>query len=234
MGGFRNFVSVAAAVLVLSGCESRESWMQEICARESGLEQNAARPLLDVDRIETDRVMLDAAMGIGNDRGPIYTWMSERGFSVVEIWHKPITADTTSPVAAVDRYSLGPPDALCVTGYRFDEATTASLGLGPARCVRLEKNVAPTARYLIASQSQSVTRTIGDRINGYQPFIGQFDLVDRETRTRLYTIERAGYSGTWLGPRGNACDTFAEVATMKLVLRSPRDNRTWLDIRREP
>ncbi len=218
-------------MLMFAGCQNRESWLQEICAIESGFEYSTG-PMKTHRRIPTDTVMLDDSLDLVATRGPVLTWMADSGFQVVEIRHKKTEHPVTTPVTTVDRYSIAEPAVDCFADARIDEKAIASLDLGENRCIRLERNVAPLARYLFSYQVTREPRTLQDRVLGQEAIRTRYVLLDRMNGRVIASIEGAAFSGTrgMFSPRGNSCDRSHEKEMMKALLQSPSDRRNWFEV----
>lgn len=217
------------AVLLVSGCHGRDQWLADICSQESGLYSGTEQRVVPHTRIESESVLLDEYFAM-EQQGPIITWMRRRGFATVEVWKKPAFTAVDSPIDRVDRYSLGAPGPDCLPGSAIDSDTAQALGLGETRCVRLERDVAPKARYLFAMQSMRQPRTLQDRLVGLEAYSGQYALFDRESGKILDTIPHAAISGTrgMFSQRSNSCDRYSEKRSLLLLLKSPSDHRSWL------
>lgn len=215
-------------VLFVTGCQNREQWLAEICSQQSGLYVGTGQRVLSHARIESESVLLDEYFAM-EQQGPIITWMRQRGFATIEVWKKPAPAAVDSPIDRVDRYSLDSRGPDCLPERAIDPDTAQALGLGQTRCVRLERDVAPKARYLFARQFTRQPRSLHDRLVGLETFSGQYALYDRTARKTLHTIQHAALSGTrgMFSQRSNSCDRHAEKRSLLLVLKSPSDHRSW-------
>jgi hypothetical protein len=217
---------IALLSVSMAGCGSREGWLSDICAQQSGFEFDRGQVTALQKRIRTDRVVLDPYFS-ENGRGPVYDWIGERGFLVVEVWNKPSAAPVVMPVDRVDRYSLGPIDANCLPPERVNDPEIAQkLGLGTERCIRYESGVRPSARYVLAMQSTREPRNLSDRIAGVEASRQRYALVDREGGV-IGEVPWATFSGTrgMFSQRGNSCARSAEVRAMILKLQPPGDER---------
>jgi hypothetical protein len=219
---------VVATMLFATGCQNREQWLAEICGQESGLYVGTAQRVLPHVRIESESVLLDEYFAM-EQQGPIITWMRHRGFATVEVWKKPASAAVDSPIDRVDRYSIGSRGPDCLPRRAIDPETAQALGLGETRCMRLERDVAPKARYLFAMQSMQHPRTLHDRLAGLQAASGHYALLDRETGKTLHAIQHAALSGTrgMFSKRSDSCDRSTEKRSLLLLLKSPGDHRSW-------
>lgn len=228
-GARRALGIVFPMLLLVSGCQSRDQWLAEICGQESGLYVGTGQRVLSHARIGSENVLLDEYFAM-EQQGPIITWMRQRGFTTVEVWKKPASTAVDSPIDRVDRYSLGQRAPDCLPESAIDPETAQALGLGETRCVRLERDVAPKARYLFATQSTRQPRTLRDRLAGLEAHSGHYALYDRDAGKTLNTIQHAAISGTrgMFSQRSNSCDRYTEKRSLLLLLKSPGDQRTWL------
>jgi hypothetical protein len=207
---------VVLAVLSASGCQSRESWLAEICDRESGFEHGPGRKITSHARIPSESVMLDLHFA-GNGQGPIITWMAERGFQQVEVWERAAREPLMVPVSRVDRYSIGPIGGDCLPTEKIGGAQISErLGLDVNHCVRHEVGVAPRARYLLALESNEEPPSLTDRFIGQRAVRQRFALIDREYGRVIAATESGAITGTrgMFSPRGNSCDRGTEVQAM--------------------
>jgi hypothetical protein len=227
-GTQRIVCTLVATLLLATGCHSRDQWLADICGQESGLYVGTGQRVISHTRIESESVLLDEYFAM-EQQGPIITWMRHRGFATVEVWKKPASAAVDSPIDRVDRYSLGSRGPDCLPEQAVDSETAQALGLGETRCVRLERDVAPKARYLFAMQATQQPRTLNDRLAGLQAFSGHYALFDREAGKTLHTIGHAALSGTrgMFSRRSDSCDRYPEKRSLLLLLKSPGDHRSW-------
>jgi hypothetical protein len=221
-------LAVLLAVLGASGCRSRESWLTEICDRESGFEHGPGWKITSHARIPSESVMLDLHFA-GNGQGPIITWMAERGFQQVEVWERAAREPLMVPVSRVERYSIGPIGEDCLPTEKIGGPQMSErLGLGVNRCVRHEVGVAPRARYLLALESNEEPPSLTDRFIGQRAVRQRFALIDREHGQVIAAINSGAISGTrgMFSPRGNSCDRGIEVQAMSQLLQAPSDRRS--------
>lgn len=220
------------AALCTSGCGGREGWLADICDRESGFERGSGRKNVAHARIPSESVMLDQHFA-SNGQGPIMTWMAERGFYQVEVWERAAREPLMLPVTRVDRYSIGPINADCLSTEKIGGPLIAEhLGLDSNRCVRRETGVAPSARYLLALESKEEAPTLMDHAIGQRAARQTYALIDRERDQVVAKIDSGAISGTrgMFSPRGNTCARSDEVQAMSLLLQSPGDRRSWWEV----
>lgn len=224
--------AVLAAASCASGCAGRETWLSDICDQESGFEHGPGRRIEHHARIPADSVMLDPHFA-SNGQGPVVTWMAERGFARVEVWQRSARDPLLTPVARVERYSIGPIAANCLPTDRIGGAQIAEkLGLNAQSCVRHEPEVAPSARYLLALHSAEEPPSLKDRVIGQRATRIRYALIDREQGKIVAKIDSGAISGTrgMFSPRGDSCDRGVEVGAMSQLLQSPGDRRSWWEV----